>query len=79
MQQQSSNSAVVLDTKKGLVQLNFRLKQAQLRAQASERRWKLLVAQCYRAEVCIAFMYIYHKVFNVSFIVFLQWFYFKNV
>lgn len=34
-----------------LVELHARLKQAQIRARACDRRWKQLVQQCERAEV----------------------------
>jgi len=43
-----------LDTKKGLVELHARLKQAQMRARAGERRWMFLVQQCKRAEKILA-------------------------
>ena len=40
-----------LDTKNSLVELNARLKQAHIRARASDRRWRHLIRQCEAAEV----------------------------
>ena len=40
-----------LDSKNSLVELNARLKQAHIRARASDRRWKHLIRQCEAAEV----------------------------
>jgi hypothetical protein len=42
---------VDLDSKKGLVVLHAKLKQAQIKARACDRRWRILVKKCQRAEV----------------------------
>lgn len=41
----------VFDTKKKLVGLHVRLKHSQMKANGCNRRWKMLVDQCQKAEV----------------------------
>jgi hypothetical protein len=46
--------SLALDTRMGLVELHARLKKSQIRARASERKWRMLIKQCQVAEIVIA-------------------------
>ena len=50
-QNSTDSGASTGDPKKDLIELHARLKQAQIRARACEKRWKHLVVQCEKAEV----------------------------